>query len=122
MGDLQIKRIYDPPEDTDGLRVLVDRLWPRGVTRERAQVELWLKAVAPSPELRSWWNHDPARLPEFARRYCVELDENPAIAELREAVRTRPHTTLLYAAHDPEVNHAQVLLSYLRRVTSRGVV
>jgi uncharacterized protein YeaO (DUF488 family) len=117
MGELRIKRIYDPPEASDGFRVLVDRLWPRGMTHERAQVDLWLKAVAPTPELRTWWNHDPARLSEFARRYSVELDDNPAVAELREAGRTHPHTTLLYAAHDPEVNHAQVLLSYLRALT-----
>ncbi|MES2094140.1 MAG: DUF488 family protein [Actinomycetota bacterium] len=116
-GELRIKRIYDPPEGSDGFRVLVDRLWPRGMSHERARVDLWLKAVAPSPELRTWWNHDPTRLSEFARDYRAELDDNPAVAELHEVGRAHPHTTLLYAAHDPEVNHAQVLLSYLRALT-----
>lgn len=114
MGQFQTKRIYDPPEAGDGFRILVDRLWPRGMTHEVAQVDLWLKAVAPTPELRTWWDHDPARLSEFARRYRAELDDNPSVVELREAGRAHAHVTLLYAAHDPEVNHAAVLLSYLR--------
>lgn len=114
MGEIQIKRIYDPAEADDGYRVLIDRLWPRGVTRERADIDLWPKGVAPSAELRTWWNHYPALLTEFARRYRAELDENPALDELRAAIDAHPLTTLLYAAHDPEVNHARVLLEYLR--------
>ena len=119
-GDFQIKRVYDPPTERDGFRVLVDRLWPRGMTRERARVDLWLTAVAPTAQLRIWWNHDPVRLAEFTERYCAELADNPAIAELRDAGRMHPHTTLLYAAHDPVVNHAQVLLSYLRALTNEN--
>jgi uncharacterized protein YeaO (DUF488 family) len=114
VGDIRIKRIYDPPQAEDGFRVLVDRLWPRGVTRERADIDLWLKGVAPSADLRTWWNHDPARMAEFARRYREELDANRALGELREVVEANATTTLLYAAHDPEVNHARVLQSYLR--------
>ncbi|MFT4210755.1 MAG: DUF488 family protein [Microbacterium sp.] len=108
-GELRIKRVYDAPEPEDGYRVLVDRLWPRGLTRQRADLDLWLKDVAPSPELRTWWGHDPARFAEFAARYTGELATNPALDELRDAVRAHTTTTLLYAARDPRVNHAIVL-------------
>jgi uncharacterized protein YeaO (DUF488 family) len=112
-GELRIKRVYEPPDAEDGFRVLVDRLWPRGVRREAAALNLWLKDVAPSPELRTWWGHDPARLEEFAERYRAELDANPAVATLVAALREHPRVTLLYAARDPQVNHAGVLRSYL---------
>ena len=114
--DIRIKRIYDDVSDADGLRVLVDRLWPRGISRERAHLDAWLTEVSPSPALRTWWNHDPDRLDDFALRYRAELGENPetmrAVAELR-ALAARGPTTLLYAARDPAVNHARVLADYL---------
>jgi uncharacterized protein YeaO (DUF488 family) len=113
MGQLKIKRIYEPAETADGYRILVDRLWPRGVSRDQAALDLWLKDVAPSPELRTWWDHDPARLDEFSERYQAELSDNPAVAELEDARGRHDPVTLLYAAHDPEVNHARVLKSYL---------
>jgi len=106
---VQLKRIYDPPSPDDGLRVLVDRLWPRGVKKEAAELDEWLKDVAPSPELRTWWDHDPARMAEFAKRYRAELGDNPALGELRELARTHPVVTLLYGARDPKVNHAVIL-------------
>jgi len=106
---LGIKRVYDAPAAGDGCRVLVDRLWPRGLSRERAELDLWLKDVAPSPALRTWWDHDDARFTEFSDRYRAELADNPAVEELRETVRGHPMTTLLFAAHDPQVNHAVVL-------------
>jgi uncharacterized protein YeaO (DUF488 family) len=112
-GELRIKRVYEPPDAGDGFRVLVDRLWPRGVRREAAAQDLWLKDVAPSPELRKWWDHDPARLEEFGARYRAELDVNPAVATLLAALREHPRVTLLYAARDPRVNHAEVLRAYL---------
>jgi len=112
--DVRIKRIYDEAEASDGARVLVDRLWPRGVSRERADLDEWLKDVAPSPQLREWWDHDPARLEEFATRYRAELAGNPALDELLRIVREHPVTTLLYAAHDPAVNHAVVLQAVVR--------
>jgi uncharacterized protein YeaO (DUF488 family) len=116
-----LKRAYDEPSDDDGCRVLVDRLWPRGVTRERARLDAWLKEIAPSPELRTWWNHDPERLDEFAARYWAELEGRPgtaqAVAELRRiAARNaaaNTHTTLVYGARDSHVNHARILAEYL---------
>ncbi|HWL60327.1 MAG TPA: DUF488 family protein [Microbacteriaceae bacterium] len=115
---LRIKRIYDEAAADDGFRVLVDRLWPRGVSKERAELGLWLKEIAPSTELRNWWDHDPARLDEFTARYHAELDDNPAVDELREVTATHPTTTLLYGAHDPELNQARVLRDYLGGATS----
>jgi uncharacterized protein YeaO (DUF488 family) len=111
--NLQIKRIYDEPAADDGYRILVDRLWPRGVSKEQAHLDEWLKDIAPSPELRTWFGHDPARFDEFKVRYEEELDVNPAVKVLAETVKTSPKVTLLYAAHDPLVNHAHVLLGYL---------
>ncbi|WP_192496655.1 DUF488 domain-containing protein [Pseudoclavibacter sp. CFCC 13796] len=110
----QIKRIYEQPAESDGFRVLVDRLWPRGVSKARAHLDLWLKDAAPSPELRTWWNHDPARLDEFAERYRQELESNPAVDQLRSVEREHPTVTLLYAARDPKVNHALVLRDFLQ--------
>ena len=109
----QIKRAYEPPSPSDGTRVLVDRLWPRGLRKADAHVALWMMDVAPSPELRVWFHHDPERFTEFRRRYTSELRKNPALAELRKVGKGKP-VTLLYAAHDPKVNHALVLKSALR--------
>ncbi len=108
----QIKRVYDAASPSDGTRVLVDRLWPRGVKKSDAHVSLWMKAVAPTPELRQWFHHDPERFAEFTRRYTKELKSNPALTELRQLGKGK-RVTLLYAAHDPQVNHAQVLKSTL---------
>ncbi len=112
--EIQIRRVYDPPAPDDGYRVLVDRLWPRGVAKARAALDEWDKDVAPSPDLRTWWNHDPARLAEFAARYRAELDHDPAAVDaLMSRLLDHPRVTLLYAAHDPQVNHAAVLRDYL---------
>jgi len=120
---IRIKRVYDAVCADDGCRVLVDRLWPRGITKEHAHLDAWLKDVAPSPALRSWWNHDPERLDDFAERYRAELDGEPAtvraVAELRELAATGP-TTLLYGARDPRVNHARILAEYLQPPSSPG--
>lgn len=113
-ADIRTKRIYDPPDGDDGARVLVDRLWPRGLTKDRAALTLWLKEVAPSPTLRKWFGHDPARWVEFGRRYRVELArDDDAIAQLVDLSKRGP-LTLLYAAHDTEHNQARVLAAYLR--------
>lgn len=111
------KRVYEEPEPSDGMRVLVDRLWPRGLSKERAQVDVWLKDVAPSRDLRVWFGHDPAKFEEFRRRYEAELAEEPAraaFAELREMAR-KQHVTLVFAAHDTEHCNAVVLRELLAR-------
>lgn len=111
---VQIKRVYEEPAPTDGYRVLVDRLWPRGVSKDRAKLDLWLKEVAPSSELREWFGHVPERFTEFSKKYEAELTNNPAAAQLKTIVKEHDDVTLLYSAHDPVNNQAQVLLKYLR--------
>ncbi|HEY6412761.1 MAG TPA: DUF488 domain-containing protein [Edaphobacter sp.] len=110
---VKLKRVYEEPSKEDGTRILVDRLWPRGLTKEKAQVDLWLKDVAPSTELRKWFAHDPAKWPEFKTRYHAELKQNPdQIAMLKQAVAKEP-ATLLYGAKDEEHNEAIVLQKLL---------
>ena len=112
---LVTKRIYDEPADDDGFRVLVDRLWPRGVSKERARLDLWLKDIAPSAPLRTEFAHMKERFADFRDQYGAELENHPAADTLRELAATHPRVTLLYGARDPEVNHARVLLEFLRR-------
>lgn len=100
--------MYDHPSDADGTRILIDRLWPRGLSKKDAQVDRWLKEVAPSTELRKWFGHDPEKWAEFKKRYRVELEDNPALAELIEVAR-EGDITLVYAAKDQMHNHAVVL-------------
>jgi len=109
----QIKRVYDPPSPKDGDRILIDRLWPRGLKKTDAQLTSWMKDVAPSAPLRTWFGHEAERFDEFERRYTTELKNNPALPELRKLGKGHL-VTLLYAAHDPQINHAVVLLSVLR--------
>jgi uncharacterized protein YeaO (DUF488 family) len=110
----QIKRIYEAAKPLDGTRVLVDRLWPRGIKKADAHLDYWMKDVAPSTELRLWFNHDPTRFDQFRRRYVAELTGNQSVAELRKLGKGS-QVTLLYAARDPEINHALVLRSLLQR-------
>ena len=119
MGQVDIKRVYEQAADEDGVRILVDRLWPRGVSKERAALSGWLKDVAPSPDLRRWWHHDPDRFEDFARRYRTELDDNPALEDLLSIVREHDRTTLVYAAKDPAVNHALILRDYIRQALEK---
>jgi uncharacterized protein YeaO (DUF488 family) len=110
---LRVKRIYEPAERADGTRILVDRLWPRGLTKEAAAIDYWAKAVAPSNELRKWYAHDPAKWAEFRRRYGAELAANPdALADLRSQLGSGP-ATLLYQSKEPEINNAVALREYL---------
>lgn len=110
---LHLKRVYDEPAKSDGTRILVDRIWPRGLTKEKAHVDLWLKDVAPSDELRKWFGHDPARWPEFRARYRAEIKHNPTqFALLRQAVSKGP-ATLVYGAKDEQHNQAVVLYELL---------
>ena len=110
---IKLKRVYANPLPNDGLRVLVDRLWPRGLTKERAAVDLWLKDVAPSTELRKWFGHDPARWKQFQTRYRKELQEKKDALQLLKQ-KSRGHTvTLVYGARDEEHNEALVLKQIL---------
>jgi uncharacterized protein YeaO (DUF488 family) len=114
MKPLRIKRVYDVPSPDDGVRVLVDRLWPRGLKREGSKIDLWLKEVAPSDGLRRWFAHDPSRWAQFEKRYHAELAKNAEhVAVLRELIKGRNPLTLLYAAKDTEHNNAAVLREFL---------
>ena len=105
----KIKRVYEEPDTGDGIRILVDRLWPRGLTKEKAAVDLWLKNIAPSTELRKWFGHDPNKWEEFKKRYLDELKENTEqIRVLKQEMEKGP-VTLLYGAKDEEHNEARVL-------------
>lgn len=110
---LAVKRVYDPAESGDGVRFLVERLWPRGMKKESLQMQAWLKEVGPSNVLRRWFSHDPAKWEEFRRRYFAELDGKPEVWQpILEAVEYSK-VTLLYSTHDTEHNNAVALKSYL---------
>ena len=112
--DVRAQRIYDPPEDTDGYRVLIDHIWPRGVSRERARLDEWAKELAPSDDLRKWFDHDPARFAGFRSRYRDELaEQSERLGELRRQAASGP-LTILYAARDQEHNNAVVVCELLR--------
>lgn len=111
--ELKTKRIYDKPAESDGFRVLVDRIWPRGVSKAEADLDEWLKDIAPSTELRKWFGHDPSKMEEFTKRYEAELDENPAVATLRGYMEDHEVVTLLYGAKDMKDNQAVVLANYM---------
>lgn len=111
MRSVVLKRVYERPAASDGSRILVDRLWPRGLSKAKAALDSWNKDVAPSPALRKWFDHRPERFAEFAKRYRAELKDNAAIADLR-AITGK--VTLLYGARDPKINHAVVLAAVLK--------
>jgi len=113
---IKLKRAYEVPESGDGFRVLVDRLWPRGVSKDSARIDLWFKEIAPSTALRKWFGHAPERWQEFCRRYRAELKHNPVATHLRKFAQRRV-VTLVYAAHDQNHNHALVLAAFLRPST-----
>ncbi len=106
-----VKRAYEPPSSKDGKRVLVDRVWPRGV--KKTSIDVWMKDVAPSTALRKWFGHDPAKWSDFRKRYFRELEKNPAVTELRK-VASRQRVTLVYSAKDEEHNQAVALREYLK--------
>jgi len=118
--DIRLKRAYDNASPSDGYRVLIDRLWPRGVSKQKAKLDEWEKELAPSTELREWFGHEPSRFDEFRRRYIGELRHaRPRLTELRRRARTGT-LTLVYAAHDSEHNDAVVLAEVLRRGLPRS--
>ena len=109
----KVKRVYEEPSPKDGFRVLVERLWPRGISKERAALDLWLKDIAPSTELRKWFDHDPEKWKEFSGRYAKELKAQPdLVRQLRQDAKTKT-VTLIYGSHDEEHNGALVLKKYL---------
>lgn len=114
--EVRVRRAYDPPESDDGCRVLVDRLWPRGLSKARAHFDEWCKQIGPSTELRKWYGHDPAKFAEFAQRYRAELDDDPehaeALAQLRERAQQGP-LTLITAAKRSDISEATVLAELL---------
>jgi uncharacterized protein YeaO (DUF488 family) len=110
---IHLKRVYEPPSTDDGFRVLVERLWPRGLSKSRAQVDLWLKDIAPSPQLRTWYGHELEKWEEFQRRYRTELQTNAAVGQLQQLQQDKPIITFVYAARDTEHNSALVLKAFL---------
>ena len=112
---VKLKRVYLKPEKSDGCRVLVDRLWPRGLTKSKAKVDHWLRDIAPSNELRKWYGHDPKRWPEFKRRYRAELKgEKDAVKDLRVLLRQHRSLTFLFSSKEEKLNNAAALKVYLR--------
>ena len=111
--NIQLKRIYEPYSKEDGYRILVDRLWPRGFTKEKAALDLWLKEIAPSTELRKWFGHDPEKWKEFQKKYRLELKQNKeALDRLMDYIK-KGKVTLLYGAKDEEHNEAQVIKDFI---------
>jgi uncharacterized protein YeaO (DUF488 family) len=111
--DISLKRAYLPPGPEDGLRILVERLWPRGLTKDAASIDHWCKDIAPSPDLRKWYGHEPAKWDEFQRRYRTELDGNTAEVDALIALCADMHVTFVYAAKDEARNSAVLLREYL---------
>lgn len=120
MTDIQIKRAYDEPSSTDGYRVLVDRIWPRGISKDKAALDHWAKELAPSTQLREWFGHDPARWEEFQKRYRIELaDRTDELDDLRRRAQ-QGKLTLVYGARDATHNQAQVLKQILESKSVTG--
>jgi uncharacterized protein YeaO (DUF488 family) len=112
---IHIKRVYEETEKSDGVRILVDRLWPRGLSKEKAQIYFWAKNIAPSTELRKWYNHDPAKWEEFKDRYYTELNSNPeAFSEFTGYLR-KSVVTLLYSSKESRLNNAVALKEYIKK-------
>ena len=112
---IKLKRVYEKPEEADGTRILVDRLWPRGLTKQRAAADLWLKEIAPTTELRKWFGHDPKKWKEFRRRYQAELKSHPDALGVIKSKASEGTVTLLYGARDQEHNEAVVLQQLLEK-------
>lgn len=119
MSKIALKRTYEEPDGNDGYRILVDRLWPRGIKKEEASIDDWLKDIGPSNELRKWFGHDPEKWPEFKNRYFRELEENSEmLKQLAEVVKNRRQVTLVFSAKDSEHNNAVALKEYLEEKLS----
>ncbi len=117
---LKIKRIYDPVAQEDGLRILVDRLWPRGIRKEEVKMDVWMKEIAPSVELRKWFNHEPEKWEEFSADYTFELRRNPVLSQLLDYLQHYENVTLLYAARNQQYNHAIILKEVLEKAVAEN--
>ena len=113
MPEFRTKRVYDAPSGSDGYRVLIDRLWPRGLSKEKARLDQWAKDLAPSSELRRWFDHDPKKYAQFTKKYRAELDNNPRLVDYKTTWQNHAVVTLLYGAKDREHNEVMVLHDYL---------
>lgn len=112
---IQIKRVYDDPDSGDGYRVLVDHVWPRGISKDKAKLDEWAKEVAPSDTLRKWFDHDPDKFTEFKKKFTKELDDNTSVDELVKTLKKHKKATLVYAAKDEKHNNAVALRDYLKK-------
>jgi uncharacterized protein YeaO (DUF488 family) len=112
---IKLKRAYEPASKDDGERILVERLWPRGLTKEKAKIDLWMKEIAPSPELRKWFGHDPEKWPEFRRRYKSELEQQPELVKELRAKGRSGTVTFVYAAKDEQHNSALLLKEFVEK-------
>ena len=116
---LNIKRIYEPVEPGDGVRILVDRLWPRGIKKEKAAIDFWIREIGPSTTLRVWFNHDPEKWAAFRKLYLKELKNSPAVTELVLHIKGKKHVTLLYSARDEVHNQAVVIKEFVEKLRSK---
>ena len=116
MFKISTKRAYEKPSKSDGYRILVDRLWPRGVSKDDAQIDYWAKDIAPSNDLRVWFGHKPELFKEFSNKYIDELKHNPTAEDFLKIIKDKPKITLIYGAKDTNINQAQVLLKYLNAI------
>jgi uncharacterized protein YeaO (DUF488 family) len=113
---IKLKRVYDKPEATDGIRVLVERLWPRGLSKEAAKVDIWLKDIAPSTELRKWFGHDPEKWEEFKKRYYTELQQKEHLLKETFENKQKVNITFVYASKEEEFNNAVALKEYVEKL------
>ena len=114
MMEIKLKRVYEPADEADGLRILCDRLWPRGISKEKAKIDLWAKEISPTNDLRKWFGHDPDKWNEFRAKYLAELSANPAADQFLSALADQSKVTLLFAAKDEKRNNAVVLADWLK--------
>ncbi len=114
MTTIKIKRVYLPADPTDGYRVLVDRLWPRGIKKEKAAIDIWLKEAGPSNELRTWFHHEVEKWDEFVKKYQEELKSNPVVDDLKNILKAHKTVTLVYSAKDEAHNQALALMNFLK--------
>jgi len=119
--EIHVKRVYEEPEETDGRRILVDRLWARGLSKEKAKVDVWVKEIAPSTELRRWYGHEPNKWAEFKSRYAAELESNPGQVEEILGEIQAGIVTFLYSSKEEQLNNAVALKEYMERFTTREI-